>query len=158
MPIYINRADVEKVESAKFLGVTITDNLSTIESILFGCLTAWYGNCSAQESKKLQRVVCTAQTITEANLPSIHELHLDGLLPRKTANIINDPSHPSNALLNLFCQEEDTEAWTYAPAANTLRNITGMPLSEFFLQPKICMSLLTMICLYCSLTKFITVL
>eukprot|EP00061_Rhincodon_typus_P001336 g14490.t1 len=42
----------------------------TIESIMSGCIMAWYGNCSAQDYKKLQKVVCTAQTITEANLPS----------------------------------------------------------------------------------------
>eukprot|EP00061_Rhincodon_typus_P013024 g39133.t1 len=36
----------------------------TIESILSGFITAWYGNCSAQGSKELQRVVNTAQTIT----------------------------------------------------------------------------------------------
>eukprot|EP00061_Rhincodon_typus_P009843 g33649.t1 len=42
----------------------------TTESILSGCIMAWYGNCSAQFGKKLQKVVCTAQTITEANLPS----------------------------------------------------------------------------------------
>eukprot|EP00061_Rhincodon_typus_P006050 g26269.t1 len=29
----------------------------------------WYGNCSAYDCEKLQKVVCTAQTITEANLP-----------------------------------------------------------------------------------------
>eukprot|EP00061_Rhincodon_typus_P005468 g25016.t1 len=34
----------------------------TIESILSGCITAWYGNCSAQDRKKLQEMVCTAQT------------------------------------------------------------------------------------------------
>eukprot|EP00061_Rhincodon_typus_P006414 g27034.t1 len=39
-----------------------------IESILSGSITAWYGNCSARDCKKLQKVVCTAQTITEANL------------------------------------------------------------------------------------------
>eukprot|EP00061_Rhincodon_typus_P015909 g43851.t1 len=39
----------------------------TIESILSRCITAWCGNCSAQDRKKLQKVVCTAQTITEAN-------------------------------------------------------------------------------------------
>eukprot|EP00061_Rhincodon_typus_P011659 g36849.t1 len=96
------------VESIKFLGVTITDNLSwtsnvdatvkaaqqclfflrrlrkfgmsiailtnfyrcTIESMVSGCIMAWYGNCSAQDRKKLKKVVCTAQTITEANLSS----------------------------------------------------------------------------------------
>eukprot|EP00061_Rhincodon_typus_P005704 g25545.t1 len=43
----------------------------TIENILSWCITAWHGNCSAQDYKKLQKVVCTAQTITEANLPSM---------------------------------------------------------------------------------------
>ena len=28
----------------------------TIESILSGCITAWYGNCSAHKRKALQRV------------------------------------------------------------------------------------------------------
>eukprot|EP00061_Rhincodon_typus_P005445 g24967.t1 len=108
IPIYINSAEVDRVDNVKFLGVMITDNLSwashidvtvkkaqhlfflwqlrkfgmstrslinfyrcTIESILSGwCTTVWYGNCSAQYSEKLQKVVCTAQTITEANLPS----------------------------------------------------------------------------------------
>ena len=32
----------------------------TIESILTGCITAWYGNCSASDCKSLQRVVRTA--------------------------------------------------------------------------------------------------
>eukprot|EP00061_Rhincodon_typus_P013268 g39537.t1 len=65
----------------------------TIESILFRCITAWYGNCCAQDHKKLQEVVCTAQIITEANLPSmdsIYMAHCHG----KAANIIKDPSHP----------------------------------------------------------------
>eukprot|EP00061_Rhincodon_typus_P007261 g28782.t1 len=93
-PIYINRTEVERVESIKLLRVTITDNLSwtsnrdamvkkaqqrlfflrqlrkfgmsvrtltnfyrcTIESILSGCIKAWYGNCSAQDHKKLQKM------------------------------------------------------------------------------------------------------
>jgi hypothetical protein len=29
----------------------------TIESILTGCITAWYGNCKAPDRKTLQRVV-----------------------------------------------------------------------------------------------------
>ena len=33
----------------------------TIESILTGCITAWFGNCSASHRKALQRVVRTAQ-------------------------------------------------------------------------------------------------
>jgi hypothetical protein len=38
----------------------------TIESILTGCITACYGNCSASDRKALQRVVRTAQYVTGA--------------------------------------------------------------------------------------------
>eukprot|EP00061_Rhincodon_typus_P006206 g26593.t1 len=34
----------------------------TIKSILSLCIT-WYGNCSAQDHKKLQKVMCTAHII-----------------------------------------------------------------------------------------------
>jgi hypothetical protein len=47
----------------------------TIVSILAGCITAWYGNCSASERKALQRVVRTAQYITGAKLPAIQDLY-----------------------------------------------------------------------------------
>jgi hypothetical protein len=39
----------------------------TIESILAGCITAWYVNCSALNRIALQRVVRSAQRITGAN-------------------------------------------------------------------------------------------
>eukprot|EP00061_Rhincodon_typus_P017578 g46332.t1 len=35
----------------------------------------WYGNCSAQDRKKLQKIVRTAQTITEASLPSTDSIY-----------------------------------------------------------------------------------
>jgi gmma-aminobutyric acid receptor subunit gamma len=47
----------------------------TIESILTGCITAWYGNCSASNRKALQRVVGTVQYITWAKLPAIQDLY-----------------------------------------------------------------------------------
>ena len=47
----------------------------TIESILTGCITTWYGNCSASDRKALQRVVRTAQYITGAKLPAIQNLY-----------------------------------------------------------------------------------
>ena len=43
----------------------------TIESILTGCITAWYGKCKAQDRKALKRVVSTAQYITGTKLPVI---------------------------------------------------------------------------------------
>eukprot|EP00061_Rhincodon_typus_P003472 g20179.t1 len=136
VPIYNNGTEVERVESIKFLRVTITHNLSrtsyvdatvkkaqqhlfflrqlrkcgmpirtltnfyrcTVESILSGCIMVWYGNCFAWDSKKLQNVVCTAQTITEANLPSMDSIFMT-CCHGKAANIIKDPSHPSNDLL-----------------------------------------------------------
>eukprot|EP00061_Rhincodon_typus_P011654 g36841.t1 len=64
----------------------------TIENILSGCITAWYGNCSAQDRKKLQKVVLTAQAIAEANLPSMDSIYTAGC-HGKAANIIKDPSH-----------------------------------------------------------------
>ena len=47
----------------------------TIESILTGCITAWFGNCSASDHKALQRVMRTAQYITGAKLPAIQDLY-----------------------------------------------------------------------------------
>ena len=42
-----------------------------IESIVTGCITAWFGKCSASDCKALQRVVCTAQYIPGTKLPAI---------------------------------------------------------------------------------------
>eukprot|EP00061_Rhincodon_typus_P017368 g46039.t1 len=70
----------------------------TIESILSGCITAWYNNCSAQDRKKVQKVVCTALTIAEANLPSMDSIYM-AYCCGKTANIIKGPSYPGSDLL-----------------------------------------------------------
>ena len=103
------QALVEQVESFKFLGIHITNELSwskhsleegttnpipprackdlasalrssmfyscIIDSILTGCTTAWYGNCSASDCKALQRVVRTAQYLPGAKLPAIQALY-----------------------------------------------------------------------------------
>eukprot|EP00061_Rhincodon_typus_P017233 g45834.t1 len=47
--------------------------------------------------KKLQTVMCAAQTITEASLPSMESTF--ACCHGKAANIIKDSSHPGNALL-----------------------------------------------------------
>eukprot|EP00061_Rhincodon_typus_P006567 g27335.t1 len=65
----------------------------TIGSMLSGCIKAWCSNCSAQDHKKLRKVVYTAQNIMEANLPSIDSIYTP-YCRGKTANIIKDPSHP----------------------------------------------------------------
>eukprot|EP00061_Rhincodon_typus_P009670 g33334.t1 len=116
-PIYVTGTEVEKVESIKFLRVTIDATVKkaqqclfflrqlrkfgksvrtltnfyrcTIESILSGCIMAWYGKCSAQDHKKLQKVVHTAQTITETNLQSMDSIYTTCCCG-KVANIIKD--------------------------------------------------------------------
>eukprot|EP00061_Rhincodon_typus_P017854 g46745.t1 len=87
--IYINGTEVERLKSIKFrrpdldcsykcysqegttmpllpqASITSFTNFyrCTIESKLSRCITACCGNCSAQDCKKLQKVVCTAQAI-----------------------------------------------------------------------------------------------
>ncbi|KAI3368508.1 hypothetical protein L3Q82_025517 [Scortum barcoo] len=46
----------------------------TIESILTGCITAWYSSCTALNRKALQRVVKAAQHITRTELLSMEDL------------------------------------------------------------------------------------
>ncbi len=43
----------------------------TVESILTGCITTWFGNSTAGNRKALQRVVRTARYIVGVELPSL---------------------------------------------------------------------------------------
>jgi hypothetical protein len=83
----------------------------TTESILMGCITAWYGNCSASDHKALQRVVRTAQYITGTKIPEIHDLYTRRN-QRKALKSVKDSSHPIKAkggyieesqISNIFC-------------------------------------------------------
>jgi hypothetical protein len=40
-----------------------------------GCITAWYGNCTALNRKALQRVVRSAQRITRGKLPALQDTY-----------------------------------------------------------------------------------
>ena len=62
----------------------------TIESILIGCITAWYGSCTALNRKALQRVLKTAQNITRTELPSMEDLYSQRLR-KKSLRILKDP-------------------------------------------------------------------
>jgi hypothetical protein len=55
----------------------------TIESILTGCITTWYGNCLASERKALKR------------LPGIQDLYTRRC-QRKALKIVKDSIHPSH--------------------------------------------------------------
>ena len=73
----------------------------TIESILAGCITAWYGNCSASDHKALQRVVRMAQYISGAKLPAIQDLYTRRC-QMKALKIVKDSSYPSHRLFSLL--------------------------------------------------------
>ncbi|XP_069748603.1 uncharacterized protein [Narcine bancroftii] len=45
----------------------------TVESILTGCITAWYSDANAQDGNRLQRVVNSASAIMDISLHSIKE-------------------------------------------------------------------------------------
>uniref|UniRef100_A0AAZ3Q103 Alkylated DNA repair protein AlkB homologue 8 N-terminal domain-containing protein n=1 Tax=Oncorhynchus tshawytscha TaxID=74940 RepID=A0AAZ3Q103_ONCTS len=96
----------------------------TIESLLTGCITGWYGNCSASDHKALQRVVRTAQYIIGAKLPAIHDLYTKRC-QRKTQKIVKDSSHPSHRLFSLLphCKRY----WS-------AKSRTKMLLNSFYLQ------------------------
>ena len=68
----------------------------TIESILSGCISAWYGNCTALNRKALQRVVGSAQRITGGTLPALLDTY-STRCHRKAKKIIKDINHPSNS-------------------------------------------------------------
>jgi hypothetical protein len=73
----------------------------TIESILTGCITDWYGNCSAPDRKAPQSVVRTAQYTTGARLLAIQDLYTRQC-QKKALKIVKDSSHPSHRLLSLL--------------------------------------------------------
>ncbi len=138
-PITINKTPVERVNSFKFLGVHITEDLTwsahtdavlrkthqhlfflrrlrkfgmspsilrsfytcTVESILTGCITAWFGNSTAGNRKALQRVVRTARHIVGGELPSLQDIYTRRCI-RKARRIINESSHPSHRLFSLL--------------------------------------------------------
>ncbi len=73
----------------------------TVESILTGCITAWFGNSTAGNSKALKRVVRTARHIIEGELPSLQDIYTRWCT-RKAQRIISDSSHLCHRLLSLL--------------------------------------------------------
>ncbi len=73
----------------------------TVESILTGCITAWFGNNTAGNQKALQRVVRTARDTVGGELPSLQDIYTRRCM-RKGRRIIKDSSHPFHSLLSLL--------------------------------------------------------
>ncbi|KAK0154888.1 hypothetical protein N1851_002802 [Merluccius polli] len=71
----------------------------TIESLLTGSFTAWYGSCTDKDRKALRRVVRTAKNITGCELPSLEDLYTQRCL-NIARRIIEDPTHPHKRLFS----------------------------------------------------------
>ncbi len=65
----------------------------TVESILTGCITAWFGNSTAGNRR--------AGHIVGGELPSLQDIYTRRCT-RKARRIIKDSSHPSHSLLSLL--------------------------------------------------------
>ena len=85
-----------------------------IKSILTGCVTSWYGNCLASDQKVLQRVVCTVQYITGAELPAIQDLYTRRF-QSKALKIVKDSSHPNHNCALCYRTASGTDAPSLEP-------------------------------------------
>ncbi|XP_062859494.1 uncharacterized protein LOC134321621 [Trichomycterus rosablanca] len=99
-PLYIRGAAVERVRLRKFgLPPKILKNFykCTIESLLTGCISVWYGNCSLHDRKALQRVVRAAEIIIGHKLPALQDIYRTSCL-KKALKITSDHTHPAHGL------------------------------------------------------------
>ncbi|KAK1797761.1 hypothetical protein P4O66_008113 [Electrophorus voltai] len=137
--VRINGTMVERVDSFRYLGVHISQDLSwsrhtnslakkarqrlyhlrrlrdfrlpskvlrnlytsTIESILTGNITVWFGNSTKQDRQALQRVVRSAEHITHTELPDLQTIYYKQC-QTKAKWIVKDPTHPNNRLFSLL--------------------------------------------------------
>ena len=106
----------------------------TIESILTGCITAWYGSCTALNRKASQRVVKSAQHITRTEFPSMEDLYTRRC--KKNNRIIKESYHPSHKLFCLlpsgrrYCSIRARTTRlrdSFIPQAITLLNSSNLP-------------------------------
>ncbi|KAK1800051.1 hypothetical protein P4O66_006559, partial [Electrophorus voltai] len=138
-PVRISGTTVERVDSFKYLGVHILQDLSwshhtnflakkarqplyhlrrlrdfrlpskvlrnfytyTIESIVTGNITVWFGNSTKQDRQALQRVVRSAEHITHTKLPDLQTIYYKQC-QTKARGIVKDPTHPNNRLFSLL--------------------------------------------------------
>ncbi|KAK1792498.1 hypothetical protein P4O66_012438 [Electrophorus voltai] len=137
--VRISGTTVERVDSFRYLGVHISQNLSwsrhtnslakkarqclyhlrcirdfrlpskvlrnfytcTIESILTGNITVWFGNSTKQDKQALQRVVRSAERITHMELPDLQTIYYMRC-QTNARRIVKDPTHPNNRLFSLL--------------------------------------------------------
>ncbi|KAK3535983.1 hypothetical protein QTP70_023724, partial [Hemibagrus guttatus] len=107
-PLIINGTSVERVDNFRRLKdsklpskVLKTFYTCTIESILMGSITAWFGNSTKQDRHALQRVVRSAERIIRAELPDLETIYSKWCWT-KARKIMKDLSHQNNGLFSLL--------------------------------------------------------
>ncbi|KAK1786653.1 hypothetical protein P4O66_003095 [Electrophorus voltai] len=73
----------------------------TIESILMGNITVWFGNSTKQDRQALQSVVRSAVRITHTEHPDLQTIYYKRR-QTKARKIVKDPTHPNNRLFSLL--------------------------------------------------------
>ncbi|KAI4897668.1 hypothetical protein NFI96_027622, partial [Prochilodus magdalenae] len=85
-PLYINGAEVERVNSIRYTspmtlpGHSTPAKLCTIESIPTACITVWYASCTAYDRKALKRVARTVESIIGSKLPDLQDMYQSSCL------------------------------------------------------------------------------
>ncbi|KAF7705704.1 gastrula zinc finger protein XlCGF28.1-like, partial [Silurus meridionalis] len=67
----------------------------TIESVLTGSITSWFGNSTMQDRRALQRVVRSAESTIYTELPNLQDIY-------SARKIMKDLKHPNNGLFSLL--------------------------------------------------------
>ncbi|KAK1803319.1 hypothetical protein P4O66_004102 [Electrophorus voltai] len=154
-PVRINGTTVERVDSFRYLGVNISQDLSwsrhtnslakkacqrhlrrvrdfrlpskvlrklyicTIESILTGNITVWFGNSTKQDRRALQRVVGSAEHITHTELPDLQTIYYKRC-QIKARRVVKDPTHPNNRLFSLLSTYNTSQTQKFIRILNTV--------------------------------------
>ncbi|KAL0153228.1 hypothetical protein M9458_051469, partial [Cirrhinus mrigala] len=128
-PLTIMDSTVTSVETFRFLGTTITQNLkwdnhidlivkkahqrlyflrqlkqfylAIIESLLCTSITVWFSSATKTDLRRLQRIVRTAERIIGTTLPTLQDLY-SSRVSKRVSKIILDPSHPAHFLFELL--------------------------------------------------------
>ena len=70
---------------------------ATIESVISGNITTWYGNSNSQDKKALHRVIRCAEKITSTALPGLQVINTRCCLSRANT-ILKDCHHPGHKM------------------------------------------------------------
>ncbi|KAK1791166.1 hypothetical protein P4O66_002193 [Electrophorus voltai] len=77
----------------------------TIENILTGNITVWFGNSTKQDRQALQRVVRSAERITHAELPDLQTIYYKRC-QTKARRTVKDPTHHNKHFCSLKTNRE----------------------------------------------------